>query len=83
MVTRKIGAISREYLHIEYAKGDTLYVPITQADRLTRYVGPDKKQPSLSHLGGAEWTRSRERTQVAVEEVAKDLLGNCTHSVRS
>ena len=74
LVTRKIGNISREYLHIKYAKGDTLYVPITQADRLTRYVGPDKKQPALSHLGGAEWTRARERTQVAVEEVAKDLL---------
>ncbi|MBS60668.1 MAG: transcription-repair coupling factor [Anaerolineaceae bacterium] len=74
LVTRKIDNMAREYLHIKYAKGDTLYVPVTQADRLTRYVGPDKKHPSLSHLGGAEWTRARERTQVAVEEVAKELL---------
>ena len=74
LVSRKIDQISREYLHIEYAKGDTLYVPITQANRLTRYVGPDKKQPALSYLGGAEWTRARERTRAAVEEVAKELL---------
>ena len=74
LVSRKIDHISREYLHIMYAKGDTLYVPITQADRLTRYVGPDKKQPALSHLGGAEWTRARERTRAAVEEVAEELL---------
>ena len=74
LVTRKIDNMSREYLHIKYAKGDTLYVPVTQADRLTRYVGPDKKTPSLSYLGGAEWARARERTQVAVEEVAKELL---------
>jgi transcription-repair coupling factor (superfamily II helicase) len=74
LVSRKIDQISHEYLHIKYAKGDTLYVPITQANRLTRYVGPDKKQPALSYLGGAEWTRARERTRAAVEEVAKELL---------
>ena len=74
LVSRTIDAIEREYLHIEYGSGDSLYVPITQTDRLTRYVGPDGKLPTLSPLGSTEWTRARDRTSVAVEEVAKDLL---------
>lgn len=74
LVSRSIDAVEREYLHIEYGSGDILYVPITQADRLTRYVGPDGKLPTLSRLGAAEWTRARERTRAAAEEVAKELL---------
>ena len=74
LVERNINNVSKEYLHIEYAKGDTLYVPITQTDRLTRYIGPDRKVPNLSYLGGSEWTKSREKTRVAVEEIAMELL---------
>ncbi len=74
LVSRSIDTVEREYLHIEYDTGDSLYVPITQMDRLTRYVGPDNKLPSLSRLGTSEWARARARTRAAAEEVAKDLL---------
>ncbi len=74
LVQRTIDKTQREYLHVEYAGSDNLYVPITQADRLTRYVGSDASRPTLSRLGTVDWTRVRERTREAVAEVARELL---------
>jgi transcription-repair coupling factor (superfamily II helicase) len=74
LVTRSVDGLEREYLCIEYAENDQLYVPVYQADRLTRYVGPDARSPSPTRLGGAEWKSTKERTQKAVEEIAEDLL---------
>ncbi len=71
---RTLDGIEREFLVIHYAGGDVLYVPIHQADRLTRYVGVDDEPPELSRLGTAEWSRVKERARQAVEEVARDLL---------
>ncbi|MBM3127980.1 MAG: transcription-repair coupling factor [Chloroflexi bacterium] len=64
----------REFLQIEYLRGDTLYVPVHQIDRLSRYVAPGGRAPTLSRLGTAEWTQVKERTRKAVEDIADDLL---------
>jgi transcription-repair coupling factor (superfamily II helicase) len=64
----------REFLQIEYQRGDTLYVPVHQIDRLSRYVAPGGRVPTLSRLGTAEWTQVKERTRKAVEDIADDLL---------
>ncbi len=75
LVKREVDRVEREYLLIEYAEGDELYVPIHQADRLTRYVGvSEEHEPALSRLGSPDWTATKSRTQLAVQEVAKDLL---------
>lgn len=74
LVERTLEGVRREFLLIQYADGDQLYVPIHQADRLARYVGPDASLPSLSRLGTQEWERLKGRAQQAVEEVARDLL---------
>jgi transcription-repair coupling factor (superfamily II helicase) len=74
LVERTIDDVKREYLLIEYADGDELYVPIHQADRVTRYVGADGQAPKFSRLGTREWERSKRRAHEAVEEVARDLL---------
>ncbi len=74
MVRRTIAGIENEYLCIEYAEGDELYVPVHQADRLTRYVGPEARRPKPTRLGGAEWQAVRRRVRQAVEQVARDLL---------
>ena len=75
LVTRTIDDIEREYLCIEYVDGDELFVPVHQADRLSRYIGPDGGKPRLSRLGGNEWVAARERVKENVKEVARDLLG--------
>ncbi len=71
---RTVAGVDREFLLIEYAGGDKLFVPIHQADRLSRYVGVDDEAPSLSRLGTQEWERTRARAQQAAQEVAEDLI---------
>jgi transcription-repair coupling factor (superfamily II helicase) len=74
LVERTLDQLRREYLLIEYADGDQLFVPIHQADRISRYVGADAGEPALSRLGGSDWERSKSRAREAVEKVARDLL---------
>ena len=71
---RTLDGHEREYLVVEYADGDMLYVPIHQADRLTRYVGVGDQAPQVHRLGTQDWQRAKKRTQRAVEEVARELL---------
>ena len=66
--------IEREYLTLEYASGDMLYVPIDQADRVSRYVGSVGKPLSLSRLGTMEWSRAKQRVKESAKEMAQDLL---------
>jgi transcription-repair coupling factor (superfamily II helicase) len=74
LVQRTVDGIEREYLSVEYAEGDQLFVPVYQADRLTRYIGPDAHPPTLTRLGSPEWRTTKTRVKEAVEEVAQDLL---------
>ena len=64
----------REYLLVEYAAGDKLYVPVYQADRLSRYVGAGEEPPAIHRLGTADWMRVKESAKKAVAEIADDLL---------
>ncbi len=64
----------REYLVLEYAAGDKLYVPSEQVDRVTRYIGPGGYSPALSRLGTQEWNRAKQRVKEAADILAKELL---------
>ncbi len=74
LIQRHMDGHEREYLAVEYDGGDTLYVPVHQADRLTRYVGADGGGPSLDRLGGQTWSETKSRVKEAVQKVAEDLL---------
>ena len=74
LVERRLDEIQREFLLIEYADGDQLYIPVHQADRISRYVGADSSSPSLSRLGSSEWARSKGKAREAVEQIARELL---------
>ena len=56
----KIDDAEREYLRVDYAGEDTVYVPIRHADRLSRYVGAGGRAPVLHRLGTTDWTRVKE-----------------------
>ncbi|MGF1504388.1 MAG: transcription-repair coupling factor [Anaerolineae bacterium] len=71
---RTLDGNEREFLLVSFEGGDILYVPIHQADRLNRYVGPDDSPPSLSRLGTQDWNRVKNQTREAVEAFAEDLL---------
>jgi len=69
-----IGEAEREYLVLEYAAGDRLYVPSDQVDRVGRYIGPSGQRPALSRLGTQEWARAKQRVKEAAGDLAKELL---------
>jgi transcription-repair coupling factor (superfamily II helicase) len=74
LVKLDFDGVEREYLAVEYANGDKLYVPIHQADRLARYVGVDDTPPNLNRLGSADWNTVKRRAKKSVEDIAKELL---------
>ncbi len=74
LVTRSLEGGEQEYLLVEYAESDRLYVPIYQTDRLSRYIGADARPPRLHSLGKARWRNVKERVKKAAEEYARELL---------
>ncbi len=74
LVKLTLEGIEGEFLQVGYAGGDKLYVPIHQADRLSKYVGATERPPDVNRLGSADWAQLRERAQQAALEVARELL---------
>ncbi len=68
-----LGA-ERDYLLLEYAKGDRLYVPVEQLDRVTRYVGPEGSAPRVTRLNTADWSKATGRARKAARKLAFDLV---------
>ena len=67
------GGPEQEYLQIDYAAGDRLFVPIHQVDRLSRYVGGGV-EPPVYRLGTADWDRVKAKAKRAIEDIAEELL---------
>lgn len=65
---------TRDYLLIQYAAGDRLYIPTDQLDRVQKYIGNNEAAPHLSKLGGGEWQRSVSRVREGVKKLAFDLV---------
>lgn len=74
LVRKRTGDTQREYLELEYAAGDRLYVPVSQVDRVARYVGSSDRTPAVHRLGSADWARVRSQASKAVQDMAKELL---------
>ncbi|HIR41946.1 MAG TPA: transcription-repair coupling factor [Candidatus Aphodovivens avicola] len=74
LVRREIDGTARDYLLLEYAEGDKLYVPVEQLDRVTRYVGPEGASPRLTRLNTADWSRALQKARKATKKLAFDLV---------
>ena len=74
VVRRDIGGVERDYLLLEYAKGDKLYVPVDQLDRVTKYVGPDASAPRVTRLNTTDWSRATGKARKAARKLAFDLV---------
>ncbi len=72
LVRREIAGIERDYLLVEYAGQDRLYVPTDQLAAVTRYAGGES--PRLSKLGGTDWSETRERVRKEVAVVADQVV---------
>lgn len=74
LVSRNVGGNPREYLLVQYAGSDTVYVPVHHADRLGKWSGPDDRAPSIHRLGGRNWSKAKTRAKRAADELAEELL---------
>ena len=72
MVERELLGVHREYLVIDYAKGDRLYVPSDQVDLVTKYIGGEA--PKLHRLGSPEWNKTKSRVRRKAREIAHELV---------
>ncbi|MDP9247375.1 MAG: transcription-repair coupling factor, partial [Candidatus Dormibacteraeota bacterium] len=66
--------IQREYLELEYADQDKLFVPVENLDRVQKYLGGSEEGAPLHRLGTGDWERARSRAKKSVQDVAEDLL---------
>lgn len=74
---RKIDThgVTKDYIKIDYAKGDVLYVPVTQLDMVAKYIGPRENSTiKLSRLGSQDWQKAKARVKTSVKDIAKELI---------
>jgi transcription-repair coupling factor (superfamily II helicase) len=74
LTTLEAGGQVSEFLCIEYAKGDKLYVPVTQLHLVNRYSGASPELAPLHSLGGEQWEKARRKAAEKVRDVAAELL---------
>ncbi len=72
----EVSGLVKDYIKVKYAKGDTLYVPVTQLDLISKYIGPkdDQKTLKLSRLGGTDWEKAKSRVKASAKNMAKELI---------
>ena len=72
--TQVMGSEGQEYLVLEYAEDDKLYVPTEHLDRIQLYHGTADASPKLTRLGTQEWSKARARAKRATEQLAGELI---------
>lgn len=72
--TISTGGSANDYLHLEYAGDDALYLPMSALDQLQKYIGVGEKAPRLSKFGGADWQKLKERSRSKIKQLATDLV---------
>lgn len=75
IVKKEVQGVIKDYIKIRYAGTDMLFVPVTQLDLVTKYIGgKDDANVRLSKLNSAEWSKTRQRVKKAVSDMAKELI---------
>ncbi|NLG32948.1 MAG: transcription-repair coupling factor, partial [Syntrophomonadaceae bacterium] len=68
------GGVNREYLLLQYAGTDKLYLPVDKLDLLYKYAGTGEKEPKLSKLGGNGWEKTKKKVSQSIRDMAEDLI---------
>ena len=72
--TMTVGEREGDFLLLEYAEGNQLYVPVERLDLVSKYLGADSGAARLDRLGGPSWQRVKESVRAALREMAEQLL---------
>lgn len=74
MTQKEVDGASREYLELTYAENDKLFIPVDQADKLSKFVYEEGDEPALTRLGSTEWKKITEKMKKETERIAHELL---------
>ncbi|HJV26610.1 MAG TPA: transcription-repair coupling factor [Aromatoleum sp.] len=74
LIHMDLGEGQTEFLHLEYANGDKLYVPVAQLHVITRYAGADPEGIELHRLGSGQWEKAKKKAAMQVRDTAAELL---------
>jgi transcription-repair coupling factor (superfamily II helicase) len=74
LITLNVGGIEAEFLHLEYAKQDKLYVPVSSLHLISRFTGIDPEHAPLHRLGSAQWEKAKRKAAKKASDVAAELL---------
>jgi transcription-repair coupling factor (superfamily II helicase) len=74
LIALDVGDIPAEFIFIEYAEGDKLYVPVSALDLISRFTGIDPEHAPLHRLGSGQWEKAKRRAAKRVHDVAAELL---------
>jgi len=74
LTTMDAGGMPAEFLALEYADGDKLYVPVQSLERVSRYTGAPAETAPLHKLGGDQWSKARAKAAVRIRDAAAELL---------
>lgn len=74
LTTLEAGGVVAEFLHLEYAEGDKLYVPVHALDLISRYTGASPENAPLHRLGSDQWAKAKKRAINRIRDVAAELL---------
>jgi transcription-repair coupling factor (superfamily II helicase) len=74
LMRRAAGGVEGDFLVLEYAGGDRLFVPVEKMSRVQRYIASEEARPRLARLGGTAWQRAKQRVRDSLLEMAQDLI---------
>ncbi|MBI2423702.1 MAG: transcription-repair coupling factor [Candidatus Hydrogenedentes bacterium] len=71
---RRFEGKAGDFMALQYAGGDTMYVPVTAIDQIQKYTAGDGAMPKVDKLGGASWAKKRARVKKAVKDMTEELV---------
>ncbi len=70
----KTNTFFEDYILIAYAESDELYVPLSQINKITKYIGNENSDPTVTKLGKVEWQNIKKKVKADIEKMAKELV---------
>jgi transcription-repair coupling factor (superfamily II helicase) len=74
LVTMDLTGVKRDYLQLEYANNESMYIPVDQIDLILKYGSREGKKPKLSRLGGKTWANTKARVKKRIKDLSDKLL---------
>lgn len=74
LVHLQSGQLEGDFLHLQYADSDSLYLPVERVEKIQKYISAEGHAPRLDKMGGQGWERAKLKARAAVEELARQLL---------